>query len=97
MDSRRRRTVGLWLLIVSEVYTNAVLYGLPPITLRLHVTGRCLGGEITDHGAVFVPGPPSTVGDEESGRGLQIVAALSTCWGIDPQQSGKVVWFTKCW
>ncbi|MFC6087382.1 ATP-binding protein [Sphaerisporangium aureirubrum] len=82
-------------VIVSELYTNAVRYGAAPITLRLRVAGRCLSGEITDHGAIFEL-PPHAAADDEHGRGLQIVAALSTGWGIDPHRVGKVVWFTKC-
>jgi hypothetical protein len=31
-------------------------------------------------------------GDDEHGRGLQIVAALSTRWGTRPTEQGKAVW-----
>jgi hypothetical protein len=31
---------------------------------------------------------------ETSGRGLSLVAALSESWGVRPDGSGKVVWFT---
>jgi anti-sigma regulatory factor (Ser/Thr protein kinase) len=85
------------LVIVGELYTNAVRYGAAPVTLRLRIAGRCLGGEIADRGACFVPPSRPAEDDQENGRGLGIVAALSTGWGVDPQQDGKVVWFTKCW
>jgi anti-sigma regulatory factor (Ser/Thr protein kinase) len=84
------------LVIVSELYTNAVRYGVPPITLRLRLTGRCLCGEVSDFGVIFVPTLRTASDDAESGRGLQIVAALATGWGVDPQPIGKAVWFTKC-
>ncbi|MFI6156568.1 ATP-binding protein [Kitasatospora sp. NPDC051170] len=29
----------------------------------------------------------------ESGRGLQLVAALTDRWGVDPQKLGKTIWF----
>lgn len=31
---------------------------------------------------------------ETSGRGLSLIAALSQSWGVRPQGTGKVVWFT---
>ncbi|MFC6080838.1 ATP-binding protein [Sphaerisporangium aureirubrum] len=106
-DSRDmvRETLTAWglsapvsdvLVIVSELHTNAIRYGAAPITLRLRLTGRCLGGEVADRGTHFAP-PPRPADDQENGRGLQIVAALSTGWGIDPQPDGKAVWFTRCW
>jgi anti-sigma regulatory factor (Ser/Thr protein kinase) len=85
------------LVMVSELYTNAVRYGAAPITLRVRIAGRCLGGEIADRGAYFVPSVRPAEDDQENGRGLQIVAALSTRWGVDPQHDGKVVWFHRCW
>ena len=33
-------------------------------------------------------------GDDEHGRGLRIVEALSTAWGSTPTRDGKVVWAT---
>ena len=32
--------------------------------------------------------------EEPSGRGLRIVEALSSSWGVAPSSGGKVVWFT---
>ncbi|WP_344056394.1 ATP-binding protein, partial [Sphaerisporangium rubeum] len=80
--------------IVSELYTNALRHGVAPYTLSLRVAGRCLGGEVTDHGPLFVPPQLPADDDQEHGRGLRIVAAYSTGWGVDPAEVGKVVWFT---
>ncbi|MFC6081402.1 ATP-binding protein [Sphaerisporangium aureirubrum] len=85
-------------LIVSEIYTNAIEHAPPgPITLRLRLAGRCLGGDIRDPGPLFVP-QQRVLEDLECGRGLRIVAALSSHWGMDPQpDGGKGVWFVRRW
>ena len=80
------------LLTVSELVTNAVRYGLPPVRLTLH---RCPGGvEIGVHDAVALPpADPSLPGDDaESGRGLALVQALADETGVRPDGDGKVVW-----
>lgn len=67
-------------LVVSELVTNAVRYGRPPVSLELR---RVDGGvDVRVHDADPV-GPPAIDGDEapadaESGRGLGIVSALAT-------------------
>lgn len=86
------------LIVVSELYTNAVQYGAQPITMSMCLIGRCLGGEISDHGPIF-DRPPHANSEDEHGRGLQLVEALVTRWGIDPAKHGpgKAVWFRRCW
>lgn len=87
-------------LVISELVTNAILYGEPPITMALTVTGRCVGGEISDRGPARPRVPRQRASDDDDhGRGLPIVAALATRWGVDPALggAGKVVWFRRCW
>jgi anti-sigma regulatory factor (Ser/Thr protein kinase) len=87
-------------LIVSELVTNAIRHGQSPngsdITLTLCVTGRCVTGEVCDHG----DGKPrqANPGDDiEGGRGLLLVAAYTTDWGVSPLAGGgKRVWFELC-
>lgn len=82
-------------LIVSELYTNAVVYGGPRIVLTLRLAGPVLGGAITDHGT-DTPRLAPACELAEHGRGLAIVDALAERWGIDPlpDGAGKTVWFT---
>jgi len=48
---------------------------------------------ITDFASALVPPVVRDVqGDAEHGRGLRIVAALSTCWNWAPHGTGKVVY-----
>ena len=81
-------------LIVSELYTNALLYAEPPIKLVLRAEDTALYGGVEDHGELC--SYPETGGiDDEHGRGLLIVTALCAEWGIVPltEGRGKRTWF----
>ncbi|WP_084000476.1 ATP-binding protein [Actinomadura kijaniata] len=85
-------------LMVDELITNAVLHGTGPVRLRLRLSGPLLTGEIHDAGAAAPapPGPGPALTDwSEDGRGLLLVAALATDFGIRPEPPGKTVWFTR--
>jgi len=79
---------------VSELITNAVRHARTDVVLRLRVDGR-LYVEVRD----FEPTlhRPAEVGRTDplatSGRGLQIVAAVSRDWGVRGLADGKAVWF----
>jgi signal transduction histidine kinase/DNA-binding response OmpR family regulator len=79
------------LLLVSELVTNAVVHGRPPIELRLRHTGTHLVIEAQD-AASFLPRKLRPTVDDEHGRGLQLVAALADRWGTRPTGRGKSVW-----
>ncbi|MET8144122.1 ATP-binding protein [Sphaerisporangium sp. NPDC005288] len=85
-------------LIVSELCTNAVRHGRPPVTLVLRASGRCLGGEVADRGESFAIPRPRASDEDEAGRGLQIVEHLTDEWGVDSgvHGVGKAVWWRKC-
>jgi anti-sigma regulatory factor (Ser/Thr protein kinase) len=80
-------------LLVSELTTNAVRHADAGFTLRINMTADELRVEVTDIGA-GVPVRRSPGLFDASGRGLQIVEALSDAWGFDATPSGKTVWFT---
>jgi len=78
-------------LVVTELVTNALLHGAPPVTLRIQSRGHGARVEVHDHG----PRPPLRIrdaGDAMTGRGLALVAALSSAWGAEQNGAGKVVW-----
>lgn len=85
------------LLVVSELVTNAVVHALPPITLSLHRHGGAVRGEVIDHGPTWIVRPPIALDDTdaEQGRGLALVDAVASRWGIDPlpSEGGKCAWF----
>ena len=78
-------------LATSELVTNAILHGRPPIELRLRIEGADVLIEVRDR-ATYQPRKLRPDEDDEHGRGLQIVAALSTRWGTRPTEHGKAVW-----
>ena len=82
-------------LLVSELVTNAIRYGRPPIHLRAARKGQGLRVEVTD-GERRAPAPASgRDGDDvpEGGRGLLLVEGLADRWGWSPIGRGKLVWF----
>jgi anti-sigma regulatory factor (Ser/Thr protein kinase) len=77
-------------LLVSELVTNAVRYSRGDVTLRL-VNERALVCEVLDNSAAL-PRLRQAGGDDENGRGLQVVRQLSHRWGARRTATGKVVW-----
>ncbi len=81
-------------LLVSELVTNAILYGRAPLELRAHTEGSALRVEVRDQEPAS---PPVLRGDvnltEIGGRGLQLVDTLADRWGWSAEATGKVVWF----
>ncbi|MGW5266751.1 ATP-binding SpoIIE family protein phosphatase [Microbispora sp. NPDC004025] len=77
-------------LIVSELVTNALKHGWPPIELRL-LRGRTLVVEVAD-GSPAAPAPRTATPDEDTGRGLQLIKRFAYRWGTRPTPYGKIVW-----
>ncbi|HET9718566.1 MAG TPA: SpoIIE family protein phosphatase [Solirubrobacteraceae bacterium] len=80
-------------LIATELVTNAILHGRPPIRLRLRRTARELAVEVDD-GASAMPRKLRAGVEDLHGRGLDIVAQLSNRWAARPDGYGKTVWST---
>jgi anti-sigma regulatory factor (Ser/Thr protein kinase) len=78
-------------LVTSELVTNAVLHGSPPVGLLARASSRWLHVEVHDHSSAM-PLPQDADDYDEHGRGLGIVAALAIRWGTRPTTAGKVVW-----
>ena len=78
-------------LVVTELVTNAVLHGDPPIDLDLSTSSGKVRGEVSDGSTVL---PKHVVNpDERGGFGLRIVDSRTECWGVVSHESGKSVWF----
>ena len=75
----------------SELVTNALLHGRPPVELRLRRDRRHLTLEVHDSAPTLPPArPPSP--DDEHGRGLLLVSLIAQRWGTRPTPDGKAVW-----
>ncbi|MFC4786930.1 response regulator [Nocardioides sp. MAHUQ-72] len=80
------------LLVVSELATNAVTHAGSSCRIRLSLTDTSLRIDVTDAGE-GTPEPQPSSSTAEHGRGLHLINALATAWGLEevPGQ-GKVVW-----
>ncbi|MGW1798751.1 SpoIIE family protein phosphatase [Streptomyces sp. NPDC001984] len=77
-------------LIVSELVTNAIRYGRPPMDLRL-IRHHVLVCEVTDSSSTQ-PRLRRARTTDEGGRGLFLVAQLGGRWGCRHGQNGKTIW-----
>ena len=78
-------------LVVAELVNNAVTHAGRPQQLRLRLLTDRLVVEVGDTD----PRPPQPLAGgpgDEGGRGLLILAALASDWGVRPLGRGKVVW-----
>jgi anti-sigma regulatory factor (Ser/Thr protein kinase) len=84
-------------LLTSEVVSNALQHaGLSrtdALTLRLTLDSY-LRVEVVDPGPPFELGPPLPhVSGSSGGFGLAFLEAMATAWGVEPEGTGKKVWF----
>ncbi|MFC9223447.1 SpoIIE family protein phosphatase [Streptomyces hygroscopicus] len=77
-------------LVVSELVTNAIRYGRPPIRLRL-IRDRALICEVSDFSST-APHLRRARALDEGGRGLFLVAQLAQRWGTRLEVQGKTIW-----
>ena len=78
-------------LVVTELVANAVQHGGAGLALELWFARGDVTVAVVD-GACGLPRPRPSRDDDESGRGMAIVAALARNWGADDRQDGKRVW-----
>jgi signal transduction histidine kinase len=81
-------------LMISELATNAVQHSRTGFVVQVELTVETLTIDVTDTG-IGQPRLRFATPQDPSGRGLQIVKALSDEWGIRVPQigPGKTVWF----
>ncbi|WP_157251152.1 ATP-binding protein [Nonomuraea typhae] len=79
-------------LAVSELVTNAIRHGTPPIELAVHVLYDRVRICVADASPrQLVPGQPGS--HDERGRGLAIVKAVTDGrWWVTTRHPGKEVW-----
>jgi CheY-like chemotaxis protein/anti-sigma regulatory factor (Ser/Thr protein kinase) len=78
-------------LVVSELVTNAFEHTASSCAVVVNRSGGGVRIEVRDEGpGTPDPQPPSATA--EGGRGLMIVSALATAWGVDSIPPTKSVW-----
>jgi anti-sigma regulatory factor (Ser/Thr protein kinase) len=79
-------------LLVSELVTNAVVHGEPPVRLEMEIEPPGVSVSVRDRGDdAPVLREPTPAG--EHGRGLRIVRNLADEWGVEREMEGTCVWF----
>lgn len=79
------------LLVVSELVTNAVRHGAPPVRLELLADADVVRVAVGD-GNPGLPRPRLVDDDAEGGRGMVLVEMLAREHGVRAQPPGKTVW-----
>jgi anti-sigma regulatory factor (Ser/Thr protein kinase) len=78
-------------LLTSELVTNSIIHAGSDIAVTVRAEG-CLNVLVCDESndePIWEQGrDPSN-----DGRGLRLVDALATSWGVSPRERGKAVWF----
>lgn len=78
--------------MTSEVVTNALLYSTGALSLGVAADRERVRVEVGDED-VRRPTAGALCENAEGGRGLLIVEALASDWGVCGAAVGKVVWF----
>jgi anti-sigma regulatory factor (Ser/Thr protein kinase) len=78
-------------LVLSELLTNAIKAGASRVSVELKAGSDQILLTVTDDasGRVTLKTPTA---DAPGGRGLPIVALISSEWGVDTHGAGKKVW-----
>jgi CheY-like chemotaxis protein len=80
------------LLVASELATNAMTPAESSCRIRLRLNAASLRIDVVDGGS-GTPEPQPESATEEGGRGLRLVAALTSAWGLEAlPDDGKLVW-----
>ncbi|MGW3949582.1 ATP-binding protein [Streptomyces sp. NPDC004752] len=102
---RIRKTLADWgitgeladavVLSANELVTNSVTHcrtSYAQVEVALTLEGPVLTLEVSDPDRDRLPRPHDSGPDEESGRGLALVAGLAEDWGHRQEQHTKCVW-----
>ena len=78
-------------LVVTELVTNAVRHGSPPVEVEIDTCEHCVTVVVADTSTAR-PVQREACDDDEGGRGLLLVDLLAAERGMRASASGKAVW-----
>lgn len=78
-------------LVVSELATNAVIHAHSPFSVLVRGEDAGVRLSVADQSPAK-PELRNPSEDQPSGRGLHVVSALTSRWGVDTLDDGKSVW-----
>lgn len=79
-------------LLISELVTNVVIHGGAQARVSVTTDDGGVRVDVSDdgRGRPQIPAPDPLA---EHGRGLLLLEACATCWGVHDNHPGKTVWF----
>lgn len=80
------------MLLTSELVTNVIVHARTPMRLDVDLTDDSIRVAVVDD-APRQPALRRAHDARLTGRGMNLVAALATEWGVEPSPTGKTVWF----
>jgi anti-sigma regulatory factor (Ser/Thr protein kinase) len=86
-------TIEIAELLTSELVANALVHGSGDVTLAIDLEEDSLRVEVHDFDPTLDLEPLHLEVTSNHGRGLAIVEALASSWGIEQRIAGKAVWF----
>lgn len=86
------------LLVLTELLTNAIEHGTAGCAVEVRVRCRAVGVEVrVNNEGGGVPLPQPEVAADEHGRGLMLVAGLSSQWSYLQRSTGPNRSITSAW
>ena len=79
-------------LIVSELICNTVVHARTDAVVTVELRGAYLMIQVRDRDPHLPRLPAAPAATAVGGRGLLLIAALSSDSGIEPQPYGKIIW-----
>lgn len=79
-------------LLVTELVTNAIVHTASAPLLEVEVYDEGVRVAVHDHDPT-VPTRRTPDRTRPGGRGIVLLEELSSRWGVQPAEDGKVVWF----
>ncbi len=94
LQHQSAETIEIATLLTNELVANALQHGSGKPRLSIEIAPSQLLVRVVDDDPTVDLAPLTTSVTSERGRGLAIVNALATAWGVVPCLPGKVVWFS---
>jgi len=80
------------LLVLSELVTNAVIHARTEVEVVVVRRPGVVRVEVVDRAREHVR-RRDAADDEQGGRGMALIDALTEAWGVEDRPAGKAVWF----
>lgn len=79
------------LIVVDELVSNSVLHAATPMVVTLEYESHVVRCSVSDRCASG-PMPRVVERADGTGRGLRLVNAIATRWGVERSHAGTTVW-----